>query len=501
MNRLLVILLISVVSFSASAQIVDSLAVPNSDVLLEKIRERANVAQIKDSLAITNWADSLHEKVFSKFSADSLRLTSKLDSLRSLGKSTESILSKLDSLSNKKNQLIREVEEKKQGLITKSKEKVNSWREKMESKAGMDPLDKIPADKTGVVAEKINEARAVVPDLDTSIDIPGIEGLSSLDALGEEFKLPSTDLPNVDLSPDLASLNKNFDIKHFDKFNNISEKVGIAGGQLGSLEEITSNPNGAIENIDQVADIKKELGGIDVIQDNEFMEAADMLKDPKAMKEEMKSVAVKKAVNHFEGKEEVLQQAMEKLSKYKQKYESLNSLSDLKKRPPNAMKGKPVIERIIPGVGLQILKNNDLLLDINPYVGYRISGRITSGLGWNQRIGYSLDNNYFTSPSVIYGPRLYGEVKGWRGFVFRAEGELVNSRVPPSTRRVTIDDGHRDWVRTAFVGIKKEYRFFGKVKGTAMIMFVVYNDHRKSPYGDVINSRFGFEFPMKKKSG
>lgn len=143
MNRLLVILLISVVSFSASAQIVDSLAVPNSDVLLEKIRERANVAQIKDSLAITNWADSLYLKVSSKFSADSLGLTSKLDSLRSLGNPTENILSKLDSLSNKKNQLIREVEEKKQGLITKSKEKVNSWREKMESKAGMDPMTSI----------------------------------------------------------------------------------------------------------------------------------------------------------------------------------------------------------------------------------------------------------------------------------------------------------------------------------------------------------------------
>jgi len=49
-------------------------------------------------------------------------------------------------------------------------------------------------------------------------------------------------------------------------------------------------------------------------------------------------------------------------------------------------------------------------------------------------------------------------------------------------------------------GIKKEYRFLKGVRGTAFILLNLYNPKRKSPYADVMNSRFGFEFPLKRKS-
>jgi hypothetical protein len=75
----------------------------------------------------------------------------------------------------------------------------------------------------------------------------------------------------------------------------------------------------------------------------------------------------------------------------------------------------------------------------------------------------------------------------------------MNSNIPPTIQRVLNDTKERDWVKTAFLGIKKDYRFLKNVKGTAFVMCSIYNDHRKSPYGDVVNSRFGFEFPLKKK--
>jgi hypothetical protein len=40
------------------------------------------------------------------------------------------------------------------------------------------------------------------------------------------------------------------------------------------------------------------------------------------------------AINHFAGKEEVLQAAMDKMSKLKQKYTELNNLKDVPKRKP-----------------------------------------------------------------------------------------------------------------------------------------------------------------------
>jgi hypothetical protein len=165
------------------------------------------------------------------------------------------------------------------------------------------------------------------------------------------------------------------------------------------------------------------------------------------------------------------------------------------------MKGKPTIERIIPGIAIQLQKKNDeLLTDFNPYLGYRFTGRVTAGLGWNHRVSYNLDNGSSNTAARIYGPRVFGEYKLLPGFSSRVEVETMNTYVPPFARKSSsVDDRGRDWVWGTFVGIKKDYKFLKKINGTAMVMFRLFDPHRKSPYADIINARFGFEFPMKKK--
>ena len=163
------------------------------------------------------------------------------------------------------------------------------------------------------------------------------------------------------------------------------------------------------------------------------------------------------------------------------------------------MKGKPLIERIIPGIAFQIQrKGEDMLVDFGPYAGYRFTGRITAGLGWNQRVAYTVDHNAFNSSARVFGPRMFGEYKLWKGFSPRAEVEVMNTQTPVLTRTPTVDPPTREWVWGAFVGIKKEYKFIKSVKGTAMVMLRLFNPQYKSPYADVVNVRFGFEFPMKK---
>lgn len=64
------------------------------------------------------------------------------------------------------------------------------------------------------------------------------------------------------------------------------------------------------------------------------------------------------------------------------------------------------------------------------------------------------------------------------------------------------NDGSRQWIFSEMAGIKKDYRFFKKVKGFTTVQFDlinIFNPTYKSPYGDVINTRIGFEFPVKKK--
>ena len=51
-------------------------------------------------------------------------------------------------------------------------------------------------------------------------------------------------------------------------------------------------------------------------------------------------------------------------------------------------------------------------------------------------------------------------------------------------------------------GLKKDYKFFKRVKGFTIVQFdlvrLIKPSHN-SPYADVVNTRFGFEFPMKKR--
>jgi hypothetical protein len=50
-----------------------------------------------------------------------------------------------------------------------------------------------------------------------------------------------------------------------------------------------------------------------------------------------------------------------------------------------------------------------------------------------------------------------------------------------------------------FAEVKKQYKFIRNVTGTALIMLRLFNPSHKSPYADVLNVRFGFEFQIKEK--
>jgi hypothetical protein len=518
-RKLPVIVLVLAVlgGFHSFAQTLDSARVEKVKHVFDSLENKSRFQFAVDSFKIVSWSDSLKNRVGGKFSLDSIHYQAKIDSLARLQLPTSKYTQKLDSLRSKKDQMISEVQVRREELLSKTRNRMQAWQSRVREKLGMGdlagklPSGQLPGEvqnatgKIGDLQEKLSNAEQQVPGI-SELNIPdtGLPQLPNADLgnldLPEMPELSIPEMKDINLSPDLSSINEKINFGGLDQLDGIKEKLGGATEQIDALKNISSDPDKAItttlENVQEVGALKEELAGVDALKNNEFMETAEMLKNPETIKTEV----VEKAVNHFAGKEEVLQQAMQTMAKYKQKYESLNSLSDIKKRPPNPLKGKPFVERLLPGVGLQVLRNDDLFLDVNPYIGYRIYPRLTAGAGWNQRIGFSLEHHYFTSPSVIYGPRAYVEFKTWRGFVLRLEGELMNTRIPPTIQRVLNDTDERDWVKTAFIGVKKEYRFLKNVKGTAFVMCSIYNDHRKSPYGDVVNSRFGFEFPLKKKA-
>src|SRR5690606_8886071 len=116
-------------------------------------------------------------------------------------------------------------------------------------------------------------------------------------------------------------------------------------------------------------------------------------------------------------------------------------------KAPNAMRGKPLIERIVPGIAFQVhRRNEEWLADFNPYAGYRFSGRITGGAGWNYRLAYNKDSRSFPTTFRIYGPRVFGEVKAFKGISGRLEAEWMKTFIPPRFPSAQVDYSQREWV-------------------------------------------------------
>jgi hypothetical protein len=246
--------------------------------------------------------------------------------------------------------------------------------------------------------------------------------------------------------------------------------------------------------ISEVTEISEQL-----IEVGEVTEMAGSLPDQQAVKEELTRKAKQQAIDHFQGKEEQLQKAMETLAKYKQKYSKLEGLDQIPKKKSNEMRGKPLVERVVPGIALQIHRKDAWMVDFNVYAGYRFNPRLIVGAGWNQRVAYDADEPQFEPDLRIFGPRLFGEFAVGQGFSGRLESECMNTRVPPQFASGNADADGREWVFSTVAGIKKEYRFLRKVKGTMMLLYNLHDPNHRSPYADKLMVRFGFEFEMKKK--
>lgn len=425
-------------------------------------------------------------------------------SLDTLNHKVDTLNNKINSINNRINENVVKLTQPKIGLpdSIKALNNLDSLKQRVGHKTDsikgrinhkVDSLEnKINSvgDKLNSIQQKAND----VPGLDVKgIDVPKVDlnpdlktpGLNTPDINAPNLNAPNLKTPDLK-TPDINSINQ------LDQLNQIKEDAGKIQSIEGEVKDLPKTIDTKIENkamqIDEVKDLQKQTGEMGKAQ--ELINA----NNPEAFKEQAQQQFQQQAVDHFKGKEEALKSAMDKLSKLKQKYTEVSSIKDLPKRPPNPMKGKPLIERIVPGVTLQINNTRQaFMIDINPVVSYRFTGRINAGLGWNERVAFTKWNR-ISSYDRIYGPRVFGSFGFKKGFSAKAEIEKMNTIVPVSP---TSQDGSRVWVWSAFVGLKKDYKFMGKVKGNVQMLYNLWDDHDNSPYFDRFNVRMGFEFPMK----
>ena len=99
-------------------------------------------------------------------------------------------------------------------------------------------------------------------------------------------------------------------------------------------------------------------------------------------------------------------------------------------KPIRSLKGIPVIERIVPGVSLQLYNQGHFRYDANPFVRYLIDKRYSVGIGWVERLAFDqmgLDNER------VYGPRAIFQYNLKRNWSLRAQPEVLNRYILPQT--------------------------------------------------------------------
>lgn len=483
-HRWAVILFLLLSSWSLKAQTNDSilntptyLGIPDSLktlLMIDSVDQRTLYTLDSIQTAAGNSFDNLkssYDSINSTAIIEMSTIQSRLDSIKNLNLPTTRLTARLDSLIQWKDAKLDSIRAKVDALKSKVEEKIQS-------------LD-LPDELKG----KTDELTAMVDKLDVSLpdaEFPALD-LGEFNFGDIKNPLSGTTLPelkDLNLSTDLSELT--------DQVKPIQEKISNAVPE--NINDLPSAIEDEASKMVQLDDVQKQMGEVD-----DLKEMAGQLNDAEAVKEKLQEEIQQQAVDHFAGKEQQLEQAMETLAKYKKKYASVQSLEDLPKKRPNPMHDKPLVERLVPGIAIQIHRKDIWLVDFNPYLGYRFNERLTAGLGWNQRLGYNFEENEFQPELRIFGPRVYGEFMVAKGFSGRLELEYMKTTVPSQFSSGKTDEKGREWVFGTMVGLKKEYSFVKSIRGTVMLLYNIYDPDHRSPYGDKLNVRFGFEFPMKKR--
>jgi hypothetical protein len=315
-------------------------------------------------------------------------------------------------------------------------------------------------------------------------------GSSGLDL---ENTLPSTKLPDP-----------NFGMEDFQtkagEVANLPNQAGEYSNELRKVKEgridSAQAQKLAEEHFSKMKESKKIKEQTEAI--DRYKQMASRYRDPVAMKKELERNAKELAFDKMTTGQTKISEAMANMNKLKKKYGEVKDINKIPTKRYNAMRGNPFVERLVPGVSLQMQGGSNFLLDINPYVGYQFSHRLMVGIGWNERIGVNFSKGrYFINEEHVYGVRSFVQYRIASMLTLRGEIEQMNTTIRQPN--IPLDNANRKWVWSYLLGIKQDFRISKKINANAQLLYNLYDPKRESPYADRLLIRVGFEFPQKKK--
>ncbi len=460
--------------------------------LLDSLNGIASINRYRDSLRINAWADSLRHRVTLRY--DPSKLSSLSDSLRRLDLPEVSIARRTDSLLHSKEVLLKEVNEKQRTLQENVSGRYVRWSESVRRRFNLDSAGaKLPG-----LPKAANPLSISDPSLQVGNQIPTVGAeLPQIPSLGTE------DLSSLGISPDLKAVGGDLAIpgpQQFTAFDShlpdIPHPMKEINGQLGDAKALTDNPTGSLEKAaGGIAEVKHATSALNeaeaMKQQSEALKTAKQMNSP----EGAKAALQQEAVNHLAGQENALQGAMSQMAKYKKKYSSIGSLSEIPKNtwlPRNGLKGQPFQKRFRVGLNSGFQPRGDtLFMDLYPNASYRLTGRIEAGLGGNYRLCIDSDPLALKQQNATWGLHFFTMVKTFKSMFLRLELD-GNSLFKSET---ADHPAYRDWRWTFHTGIQTNFKLGKRWTGNVQMLYN-FDSSLKDGFPEKLSPRMGVQYSL-----
>ncbi len=456
---------------------------------LDSMLSTSKAARWRDSLSVAAWSSSLKQKIEGRFSTE--KLTHLTDSLRVNGLPEPTIARHTDSLLRQKLSLLNEANQKQNELQKKVTARYEIWSASLRKQFNLDSAGvRLLGANTQGLPKTPNTS---IPNL-TGTNIPEVPAIPAL---------ASSDFPALGMSPELTSVGGSMAIPSPTQFAEwqqtipaISNPGNMLNAQVGAIKGLTSDPGAAVEKaVTEVAEVNgaaKELQSADQLKSNdELLKTTEQLRDPTVAMEKGKQ----QAINHLAGHEGALNGAMAQMAKYKQRYSSIGSLSEIKRNdwlPKNGLKGKPFRERLRIGLNTGFKGIGDtLLLDFHPNASYRFTGRLEAGLGAIYRVKMNTKSFTFDQRDPVWGLSTFVVVKTFKSVFMRFE---VDGNSFP---RVASPDlsSYRDWKWSFLSGIQTNYKISKNWNGNVQMLYN-FDSSLKDGFPEKLTLRFGVQYRL-----
>jgi len=205
-------------------------------------------------------------------------------------------------------------------------------------------------------------------------------------------------------------------------------------------------------------------------------------------------------VDHFEGHNAKISSVQEKMAQLKRKYKQVNSIHDLKNAVKrSSLKGEPLKKRLLIGGNLNIQVGRETAIDFAPFLGYKFTKRLRTGVSGTIRMIFKTEPTYFSrDDQKALAFRYFWEYAIAKGFFAHAEYERFSANRPQAsiTTSNSTDQMQRQWGSGALLGLGKEYNLSKKFKGQLLLLYDFLHDEN-SYYPRPWTVRFGFNWKGK----